>query len=48
MPASFKFDSITDSFIKWVEMDDAEEKHDWLKGKMNKAEEEQEECVKAK
>lgn len=31
-----------------MEVDHAEEKRDWLKGKMSKAEEEQEECVKAK
>ena len=47
VPAYFKFDSITDSFIKWAEIDHAEEKEDWLKRKMNKAEEEEEECVKA-
>ena len=47
VPAYFKFDSIIDSFIKWAEIDHAEEKEDWLKRKMNKAEEEEEECVKA-
>ena len=46
VPAYFKFDSIIDSFIKWAEIDH-EEKEDWLKKKMNKAEEEEEECVKA-
>lgn len=47
VPAYFKFDSIIDSFIKWAEIDHAEEKEDWLKRKMNKAEGEEEECVKA-
>ena len=40
MPAYFKFDSIIDGFIKWIEIDHAEEKEDWLKSKMNKAEKE--------
>lgn len=35
-----KFDFIIDSFIKWMEIDHAEEKEDGLKRKMNKAEEE--------
>lgn len=37
VPAYFKFDSIIDSFIKWMEIDHTEEKEDWLKRKMNKA-----------
>lgn len=47
VPAYFKFDSIIDGFIKRMEACHAGLQEDWLKGEMNTAEEEQEECVEA-